>query len=59
MPVSLSELEKYAILEALKFTGGNRSKAADILGITSRTLRNKLAEYGLKRKAVTVEEDLG
>jgi DNA-binding NtrC family response regulator len=59
MPVSLSELEKYAILEALKFTGGNRSKAADILGITSRTLRNKLAEYGLKRKAVIVEEDLG
>jgi DNA-binding NtrC family response regulator len=59
MPISLSELEKFAILEALEFTEGNRSKAADILGITSRTLRNKLAEYGLKRKAVAAEGDLG
>jgi DNA-binding NtrC family response regulator len=57
MPVSLSELEKVAILEALKFTSGNRTKAADVLGITSRTLRNKLAEYGMKQKEPLVEEE--
>ena len=57
MPVSLAELEKYAIFEGLKFTSGNRSKAADILGITSRTLRNKLAEYDIRQNAL--EENLG
>jgi len=57
MPVSIAELERVAIGEALKFTGGNRTKAADILGITSRTLRNKLAEYGLKDKNREVEEE--
>jgi len=56
MPVSIAELEKYAIMESLKFTGNNRSKAADILGITSRTLRNKLAEYGMKKNLAEVEE---
>ncbi len=57
MPVSIAELEKQAIFEALKFTSGNRTKAADVLGITSRTLRNKLSEYGVKRKVATVEDD--
>jgi DNA-binding NtrC family response regulator len=57
MPISIAELERHAILEALKFTSNNRSKAADILGITSRTLRNKLAEYGMKKSLATVEEE--
>jgi len=57
MPVTLAELEKYAIVEALKFTGGNRTRAADILGITSRTLRNKLADYDLKQRVQAVEEE--
>jgi DNA-binding NtrC family response regulator len=41
----LRELEKAAILQALDLTGGNRTKAADVLQISIRTLRNKLAEY--------------
>jgi transcriptional regulator with GAF, ATPase, and Fis domain len=34
-------------LKTLEKTGNNKSRAADILGISSRTLRNKLKEYSL------------
>lgn len=43
--VTIAELEKRAILAALRRTGGNRSAAASELGISRRTLYNKLAEY--------------
>lgn len=42
---SLKEMEKKLIAQALKETGGNRTRAAEILGISVRTLRNKLNEY--------------
>ncbi len=42
---SLVELEKAAILQTLAHCGGNRTYAADILGISSRTLRSKLQQY--------------
>ncbi len=38
----IEETEKGMILEVLKWCKGNRSKAADILGITRTTLRNKM-----------------
>ena len=41
----LSELEKMMIHKALSTFEGNRTKAAEILGISVRTLRNKLHEY--------------
>jgi DNA-binding NtrC family response regulator len=41
----LDELEKHAIKAALRQTGGNRTQAAAELGISIRTLRNKLQEY--------------
>ena len=41
----LSELEKRAIRDALVTTNGNRTQAAELLGISIRTLRNKLKEY--------------
>jgi DNA-binding NtrC family response regulator len=41
----LDELEKQAIRAALRQTGGNRTQAAVALGISIRTLRNKLQEY--------------
>ncbi|MDF2953360.1 MAG: DNA-binding transcriptional response regulator [Thermodesulfobacterium sp.] len=47
-PKNLKELEKRAILEALKKTGGNKKKAAELLGISLRTLYYKIKEYNLK-----------
>jgi len=44
--LALAELEKHQILAALDRTKGNRTHAAKILGISIRTLRNKLHEYG-------------
>ncbi len=43
--IPLDELERKAILHALIATGGNRTKAAEMLKISIRTLRNKLQEY--------------
>jgi DNA-binding NtrC family response regulator len=38
-------MEKRAIMNALQQTNGNRTQAAEMLQISIRTLRNKLAEY--------------
>ncbi|MBF0277806.1 MAG: sigma-54-dependent Fis family transcriptional regulator [SAR324 cluster bacterium] len=43
--MSMKEAEKKLIFETLKQTNGNRTHAAKILGISIRTLRNKLNEY--------------
>ena len=45
--VSLQEVEKTLILKTLEDTGGNRTRAAEILGINRRTLQNKLKDYGI------------
>ncbi|NLN59583.1 MAG: sigma-54-dependent Fis family transcriptional regulator [Deltaproteobacteria bacterium] len=45
-PVTLKEMEKSMIFAALNRVNGNRTKAARILGISVRTMRNKLQEYG-------------
>ena len=44
---SLKEVEKEMILRTLDETGGNRTHAAEILGISRRTLQLKLKEYGI------------
>ncbi|MDC7233542.1 MAG: sigma-54 dependent transcriptional regulator [Spirochaetales bacterium] len=41
-------ITKEIILDALERTGGNRSKAADLLGITRRTLYNKVKKLGIE-----------
>lgn len=46
--VSLREIEKNVILNTLDHTNGNRTHAAEILGISVRTLRNKMNEYRKK-----------
>ena len=43
--VTVHEMEKALIFETLKSTENNRTEAAKLLGISIRTLRNKLAEY--------------
>jgi two-component system response regulator FlrC len=45
LPLDLGALEKMAIAEALRREGGNRTHAARRLGISVRTLRNKLHLY--------------
>ncbi len=44
-PVSIFEAEKQLILKTLKETDGNKSRAAKLLGITRKTLKNKLDKY--------------
>jgi DNA-binding NtrC family response regulator len=48
--LSLAELEKRHIFVAMDKTDGNRTHAAKLLGISVRTLRNKLNEYGVHGK---------
>ncbi|NQZ02210.1 MAG: sigma-54-dependent Fis family transcriptional regulator [Bdellovibrionales bacterium] len=43
--MTVSEVEKLLILKTLDFTEQNRTKAAQLLGISIRTLRNKINEY--------------
>ena len=43
--VTIAEMEKQLIFKTLHETGQNRTRAAKILGISIRTLRNKLSEY--------------
>jgi two-component system response regulator HydG len=45
--LTLKDMEKELILSTLRQTEGNRTRAAEILGITRQTLHNKLKEYGL------------
>jgi len=43
--MTMADIERMAIQAALRDTGGNRRKAADLLGIGERTLYRKLREY--------------
>ena len=43
--MTLQEIEKAAIIAALKDVGGNRRKAAEMLGMGERTLYRKIKEY--------------
>jgi two-component system response regulator AtoC len=43
----LEDLEKALILKALAKTGGNKSRAAALLGLTRRTLYSRMERYGL------------
>lgn len=46
--VTMREMERQLICRTLEDTGGNRTRAAKCLGISLRTLRNKLNEFGLQ-----------
>jgi DNA-binding NtrC family response regulator len=43
--VPLAKLERQAIIETLKQTNGNQTRAAKALGISDRTLRDKIKRY--------------
>ena len=42
---AIEEVERWLILKTLQHTAGNRTAAAGMLGVTTRTLRNKLGRY--------------
>ena len=46
-PITLDELERRHIQRTLRATGGNKSKAAQLLGIERTTLDRKIQRYGL------------
>jgi len=50
---TVAAMEKELILRTLERTAGNRGKAAELLGISARTLRNKLQEYRLEENPPT------
>ena len=43
---TVEEAEKQLILRTLEHTRNNKTRAAEILGISLKTLHNKLKEYG-------------
>ena len=49
---SLQEMERRAILQALEDTGGDRLRAAKLLGIGKTTIYRKLKEYGLEDEVI-------
>jgi Fis family transcriptional regulator len=50
--VMMAEIERPLIRTVLDHTGGNQSRAAEILGITRATLRNRIQRYGLDQSAI-------
>ena len=49
MVLSLEKLEKFALEQALRESQGNKSKAAEILGISRDTLYRKLRQFGIEQ----------
>jgi Nif-specific regulatory protein len=45
VPVSIEEMERRHVLATLEAVGGNKTKAATILGIERSTLDRKLAKW--------------
>jgi DNA-binding NtrC family response regulator len=54
---TVGEAEKMLILKTLESTSNNKTRAAEILGISLKTLHNKLKEYSGAVDAETVKEE--
>jgi transcriptional regulator with PAS, ATPase and Fis domain len=52
---TVEEAEKELILRTLEHTGNNKTRAAEILGISLKTLHNKLREYNAKEEGAATE----
>ena len=53
--VTVREMEKQLINKTLEEVNDNRTRAAELLGISIRTLRNKLREYKQELESSTAE----
>ncbi|HET6489517.1 MAG TPA: sigma-54 dependent transcriptional regulator [Syntrophales bacterium] len=56
-PATLRDMEKNLIFSTLKKAKGNKTKASEILGISVRTMRNKLNEYKLEQGTLDLGAD--
>jgi len=54
---TVEEAEKLLILKTLESTNNNKTRAAEILGISLKTLHNKLKEYGNAGAETAVKEE--
>jgi DNA-binding NtrC family response regulator len=54
--LSLECMEKRLLEMTLDATGGNRSRAAEMLGVSLRTVRNKIRGYGLPSRRSYVHD---
>lgn len=48
---TIAELERQAIIKTLEACGGSTAKAAELLGISIRTIQYRMHQYGLRRPA--------
>ena len=48
---SLAEIERQAIVETLESCSGNKAKAARVLGVSERTIYNKMEKYAIGEAA--------
>jgi DNA-binding NtrC family response regulator len=55
--IPLEQLERRAILDTLRRTAGNRAKAAKVLGISDRTLRDKVRRYRRDSRGVESRQE--
>ena len=54
---SIEEAEKLLILKTVQESNTNKTQAADMLGISLKTLHNKLREYGRLQDGTLAEEE--
>lgn len=55
---AIDDVEKDLIYNTLEKTGGNKTRAAELLKITTRTLRNKLNKYDAEDKSLLDRETI-
>ena len=48
---TVDEAERLLILRTLEHTGQNKTRAAEVLGVSLKTLHNKLKEYEFQRES--------
>lgn len=56
---TLEDIEMRCILQAMAKTGFNRTRAANLLGVTRRTLSYRIGKYGLEDKLACLQADPG
>lgn len=54
---TIDEMHERFLIEALRRTDGHRVKAAELLGITERTVYHKMARYGIPLKKNEKRDD--